>query len=172
MQQIVPGLSVEGSHPFGEPDTGRRALTLAAISLLLVGASVLAPGCGAAMIWSAESRSPDGMWLASGRTIENAGPGTNDVNTAVYLKRANGLGPSEMILSLAEGPVVPPSITGVRMEWLTPKHLELTYAGGRVLAYRASQSFGIDITVQEFSKIDWGNSRRNEEIGRALENRK
>jgi len=174
MQQIAPALNAGGRRLVAEPDTGRRALTRVAISLLIVGVCIAAPGCGSEVIWSAESRSPDGIWLASGRTTENTGPGTASLDTAVYLRQANGSGPSEMILGLADGSAVPPSVTGVKMEWLTPKHLELTYAGGRYVAYHAAECFGIDITVRELSHIDYGPSllRRNGEIGRALENRK
>jgi hypothetical protein len=92
----------------------------------------------------------------------------------VYLKPVDGSEPPEKILAFAEGSIVPPSLPALKMEWLTPIHLELTYAGGRYVAYQAAECFGIKITARKFFTIDFGPSgrRRNEEIGHALENKK
>jgi len=174
MQQIVPALNAGGPRRVAGPDTRRRALTRVPISLLIVGVCVAASGCGPRVIWSAESRSPDGMWLASGQTLSQRGPGNNNLSTVVYLKPADGSENPREILTLLDGPIVPPSVTGVKMEWLTPRHLELTYLGGRPVGYQATDCSGIHITARELSHMINGpsSSRRYEEAGRALENKR
>ena len=174
MHPLGPTLSAAGPRLISASDRGRRSLAKAAIWLLVVGACMVGSGCGPEVIWSAESRSPDGKWLASGRTLSQRGPGNNDLSTIVYLKAADGSESTEEILTLVDGPIVPPSVTGVRMEWLTPTHLELTYLGGRPVAYQAVECFGVQITTREFSHMINGPSslRRYEETGRELGNTK
>jgi hypothetical protein len=52
---------------------------------------VLGVGCrqDVQTIWSAEARSPDGLWLATAHTVQHFGPGTAGIVTSVYLKRTN-----------------------------------------------------------------------------------
>jgi hypothetical protein len=84
--------------------TGRWAAFRLAISFVIVGACALASGCGPATIWSAQSRSPDGLWLASARTLENSGFGTGAFIAEVFLKRTNVSKPPQAILSFWHDP--------------------------------------------------------------------
>ena len=58
--------------------------------LIVVGVCVLLSACqGPPTVWTAEVRSPDGLWLASARTVQNGGFGSANIDTSVYLKRTN-----------------------------------------------------------------------------------
>ena len=111
----------------------------------------LAFGCrDSAIIWSAESRSPDGNWLASARTEQSGGPGTAYVATTVYLKQ-NSQPPVE-ILEFANDSAFPSGITNVDMNWVNPTHLEVTYKGHATLNFQAVKYAGIDISLRDLSK--------------------
>jgi len=73
-----------------------------AIPLILASICVSAIGCrDSAIIWSAESRSPDGRWAASASTEQFGGPGTAYVGTQVSLKAVNGSQPAVEVLGLS-----------------------------------------------------------------------
>ncbi len=177
MQPLKPILNGVTPDLISEPGAERLSPTRKAIALLIAGVCVMAPGCKASeVIWSAEARSSDGIWLATGRTLAQSGPGNDYIETDVYLGQANSSRPPTLILAISGGTEVPPGVTGVKMEWLAPTHLELTYAGGRTVSFQAVRCSGIDITVREFSSIDYSPGpsrlRRNSEIGRKLVNGK
>jgi hypothetical protein len=118
--------------------------------LIIVGVCVLEFGCrDSAVIWSAESRSPDGHYLASASTEQFGGPGTAAVETTVYLKEGSQ-SPVE-ILELSNEGAYPAGITSVGMNWLTPSHLELTYKGHATVDFEAVKCAGIDISVRDVS---------------------
>jgi hypothetical protein len=124
--------------------------------LFIVGAVVaLASGCGPAIIWSAEARSPDGSWLASARTLENAGFGTGAYVTEVDLKRPNLSKPSQVILSFWHNPSLPSPQSGatinLTMKWATPTRLEVTYEGQAELSFQAIKCGGIDVSTRDLS---------------------
>ena len=137
-----------------KPNAGSCSAIRQAISLMIVGACVLASGCGPKTHWSAEARSPDGLWLASARTVENSGFGTGAVLTNVYLKRTNASKPPEAVLSfwhdssLASQSGATISLT---MKWATPKHLEVTYDGHADLGFQVVKYADIDISVRDVS---------------------
>jgi hypothetical protein len=116
----------------------------------MVGACVLACGCqDSAIIWSAQSRSPDGRWLVSASTEQFSGPGTAYVGTTVYLKQDSH--PQVEILELSNESAYPAGVTSIGMNWLTPSHLELTYQGHASLNFQAVKCGGIDISVRDLS---------------------
>jgi hypothetical protein len=79
-----------------------------ALPLILVGICVLVFGCrDSAIIWSAESRSPDGRWVVSAQTEQFGGPGTAYVGTTAYLKAVNGSKPSVELLGLSNDSAYP-----------------------------------------------------------------
>jgi hypothetical protein len=118
--------------------------------LIIVGVCVLEFGCrDSVVIWSAESRSPDGRLLVSASTEQFGGPGTAAVETAVYLKQDSR--PPMEILGLSNEGAYPSGITNVGMNWLTPSHLELTYKGHATLDFQAVKCDGIDISVRDVS---------------------
>jgi hypothetical protein len=122
-----------------------------AILLTTVGVCVLAFGCrDSAIIWSAESRSPDGRWLVSASTEQFGGPGTAYVGTTVYLQQDSN--PRVEILGLANDSAYPAGVTSVGMTWITPSHLELTYEGHSSLNFQLANYKGIDISLRDLSK--------------------
>jgi hypothetical protein len=124
-----------------------------AISLVIFGASLLLSGCGGSQtIWSAESKSPDGMVIATARAVSrNKGLSIiSGVETNVYMNWATDKRPPTLILSLADGSDAPRDIN-VEMKWLNPMHLELKYTGNRVVGFQAVKWAGVDISVRESS---------------------
>jgi hypothetical protein len=100
--------------------------------------------------WSAQSRSPDGKMIATAHTIVTSGIGTGDPGTRVYLNWTTGHQPPTIILAFADGPNEPGGMN-VRMNWLTPNHLELTYRGRRNIDFEAVKCHGVDISVRDLS---------------------
>ena len=118
---------------------------------LILALCISTSGCdGPKTAWSAESRSPDGKMIASARTIQTSGIGTGDPGTFVYLNWAAGSQSPTIILALTDGPAEPGDMN-VGMNWLTPKHLELTYKGPRTLDFEAIKCHGVDISVRDLS---------------------
>jgi len=95
---------------------------LSAVAPVIVGTCLLASGCrDATTTWSAEARSPDGNWLATARSQQWGGPGTAYDATSVSLKQ--GTQPAVEVLGFSHGA----STMNVKMNWLTPRHFEVTY---------------------------------------------
>ena len=123
-----------------------------AITFILVGMCVSVSGCrDSAIIWSAESRSPDGRWVSTASTEQFGGPGTAYVGTHVYLKAVNGSQPSVEILGLSNESAYPSGVTNVRMNWTNASHLELTYKGHATVDFQVVKCAGIDISVRDLS---------------------
>ena len=128
------------------------AATRNCILLLIFGVCVSISSChGPKTTWSAESRSPDGKMIATAHTVQTSGIGTGDPGTRVYLNWTTGSQPPTIILAFTEGPDEPGSMN-VGMNWLTPKHLELTYKGRRMLDFQAVKCHGVDISVRDLSE--------------------
>jgi hypothetical protein len=119
--------------------------------LTIFGVCVLTFGCGiaCAVIWSAESRSPNGHYLASASTEQCSGPGNAFVGTTVYLKQ-DSQAPVQ-ILGLTNESAYPSGTTTVGMNWLTTSHLELTYKGHATIDVQVVKCAGIDISVRDLS---------------------
>lgn len=122
-----------------------------AISLVTIAVCVLLCGCrNATTIWSAESRSPDGLWLAMAHTDQYSGPGNAGLYTTVELKRPNGSKEVTEILLFDFNAVTPDRAT-VKMNWLTPTHLDVAYGGNANLDFQVVKCAGIDISVRDLS---------------------
>lgn len=105
-------------------------------------------GCkDSAIIWSAESQSPDKHYVASARTEQSGGLGTASVFTTVYLKQI-GQSPTE-ILILSNESAYPSGITAVNMTWTTPSHLSITYKGHATIEFQAVKCAGVEISVEK-----------------------
>jgi hypothetical protein len=130
-----------------------RSVARMVIALLIVGSLVLVSGCRdkGTTIWSKEVRSPDGQWLAAAATKQWSGAGTAYVATSVYLKWMGGSQPPIEILGFSNDSAYPSGITNVKMEWVTPKHLEVTYGSHAKLDFQAVKCNGIDISVRDLS---------------------
>jgi len=89
--------------------------------------------------------------VVSARTVRTSGIGTGDPGTFVYLNWTTGSQDPTVILAFADGPGEAGD-SSVGMNWLTPKHLELTYRGRRVFDFQAIRCHGIDISVRDIAE--------------------
>jgi hypothetical protein len=133
------------------------------ISLIIIGVCVLSSGCrDAPTIWTAEARSPDGLWIASVRTIQNGGFGSAHMDTIVYLKRTRDSNPPREVLGFScNGPAPRPYVLdnvanaggtiNLTLKWVTPTHLDVTYDKHPDLYFQAVKFAGVDISVQDLS---------------------
>jgi hypothetical protein len=112
------------AHTITERSKGSASLIRAAICLILIGLSLAGAGCrDVATTWTAETRSPDGLWLATARSQQWGGPGTAYDATTVYLKWVRGSQPPTQILGFSHqyGTMT------LKMDWVTPTHLDVAY---------------------------------------------
>ncbi|MGB6679567.1 MAG: hypothetical protein WBE44_22925 [Terriglobales bacterium] len=119
-----------------------------AASLLVIGVCIVLSSCNPKTTWSVEVPSPDGSWIASARTDQYSGPGNAGLYTGVYLRRTRGQKDPMEILLLDQqetGPIT------VKMNWLTPSHLEVTYTDNPTVDFQAVKAAGIEISVRELS---------------------
>jgi hypothetical protein len=133
------------------------------ISLIIIGVCVSSFGChDAPTIWTAEARSPDGLWIASARTIQNGGFGSAHIDTIVYLKGTKDANPPREVLGFScDGPAPRPYVLNnvanaggtinLTMKWVTPSHLNVTYDKHLDLYFQVVKFAGIDISVQDLS---------------------
>lgn len=119
------------------------------MKMLLIGIVLFAFfGCREPATWSAESRSPDGAWIARAETFEYSGFGTGSVETTVSIRRSNGSGSPERVLGFAQGG---PDM-GLKMQWNGPSHLIVVYrADPALLYYQVVKTSGLDISVRNVS---------------------
>lgn len=111
-----------------------------------LGGLLATSGCdGSAVIWSTRAPSPDGRFLASASTIENAGPGTADVETGVYVQDTAGGSRRFMVLLLANDSMWPRGITEVALRWPDPQHLSIDYQGHASIELQVIKWGGLDI---------------------------
>ena len=113
----------------------------------------LLAGCGKdPTIWSARSPSPDGNWLAVAHTAQYSGFGTNGVETIVEIKdlrRRLVLERSQRVLGFMSDGVY----MGLKMNWVTPSHLEVTFKDDpKVLYYQVVRTSGIEISVRNLAQ--------------------
>jgi hypothetical protein len=131
--------------------------------VIIIGVCALLSGCeNAPTIWKAEARSPDGLWLASVRTIQHGGFGSAGIINSVYLERANSSQHPMEILEIfsdrmgAAHPYVLDNANAggtidLTMKWIAPSHLEVTYAGPAEVSVQVAKYDGIDISVRDVS---------------------
>ncbi len=127
--------------------SGRLAIRMAIWSTTVL-LSFFVSGCkDAATIWSTESNSPDGRWVAAAHTDQYGGPGTAGILSTVTLRQVKGRQDKIEILQLSQ------DATGVdlKLNWLTPTHLEITYKQPASVDFQAIKCGGIDISVRDTS---------------------
>jgi hypothetical protein len=91
--------------------------------------------------------------IATAEVFANGGfasPGP--ATTRVYLKETTGSQKAMLIFSFSEGPV---DGMQVKMAWLSPTQLELTYEGQHTIDFQAVKCAGVDISVRN---SDFGSS--------------
>lgn len=125
-----------------------------AVSVLVIAGCALGVGCQDVMTtWSAEAVSPDGRWLATARSQHWGGPGTAYDATTVYLKPMKGSLPPTEVLSFSHQYTT----MNLKMAWLTPTHLDVTYGPSAnpedqvSLDFQAIKYATVEISVRESS---------------------
>lgn len=109
-------------------------------------------GCGPATTWSTKVLSPNGDWLATAESQQWGGPGNDWDATTVYLRQVNSQLPPIEIFSVSHYFAT----IHMKMEWVTPTHLKVTYAplkpGDQVgTNFRAIKCGDIAISVRELT---------------------
>jgi hypothetical protein len=135
-------------------DVGHRCTIRKATSLITLGVCVLGSGCrsvGVRTVWSAEARSPDGLWIASARTEQHSGFGSAGVETIVCLKRTTDSLPPRDVLGFFHDPSNQSPTINLTMRWATSSHLDVTYSGRADLNFKAVKYAGIEISVRDLS---------------------
>lgn len=113
---------------------------------------------GDLIVWNSELPSPDGTWLALAHTIQNGGFGSAHIDTVVYLKQQGTHQAATEVLGFAcDGPVPHPYVLdnvanrggtiNLKMEWLSPSRLRITYDGNPDLKLQMTKFAGVQITV-------------------------
>ena len=129
-----------------------RIRRVAILPIIVVG--ILAGCQNPRTTWSAEARSPDGLWLATARSQQWGGPGAAYDATTVYLKRTKG--PQEPIEVLGFSHQY--ATMNLRMEWSSPTQLSVAYGPSTRphdhvdVNFQAVKCAGIDISLRENSK--------------------
>lgn len=119
-----------------------------------IGVCVLLVGCGStSIVWSMESKSPDGTLIAQARTSASGGFGTAAPPvTFVYLKLARSSWSPLQILSFENPTAYPVGVTAVKMRWVTNSHLDVTYSKPAKLVFQAVKAGRVQITTHQVSQ--------------------
>ena len=127
-----------------------------AMRLIIIGVCALAFGCrNYDVIWQAESRSPDGYWLATAKEEQGGGFGNSYDSTRIYLKQITTSRPAVEILEFSIGSLASQSgKLNLAMKWESPTHLDVTYNGrAATLDFQVVKCAGIDISVRDLSSV-------------------
>jgi hypothetical protein len=125
-----------------------------AISLIIIGVCGFGAGCrNYDVVWRAESRSPDGNWLATAREEKGGGFGNAFDTTSVYLKPIKSSEHPFEVLEFSVGSSAGQSgKLDLTMKWETPSHLTVTYNGrAATLYFQVVKCAGIDISAIDVS---------------------
>jgi hypothetical protein len=136
-----------------------RSSNRSAVSAVMIGVCLLAAGCATPTVWKAETRSPDGHWVAIARTVESGGFGNAWIITSVSLQQNDVSQPPTQVLAFScEGPVPRPYVLdnvanaggtiGLKMKWVTPSLLEVTYDGHPDVYFQVVKYRDIHISLQ------------------------
>jgi hypothetical protein len=98
-------------------------------------------------IWSAESASPDGRWIAVAHTERYGGPGTAGIQSAVLLRQVKGQQDAVQVLLLSQDA----ASVDLKLNWLAPSHLEITYSKPASIDFQAIRCGGVVISVRDLS---------------------
>lgn len=121
----------------------RRVICLSSVLVC-----VLMAGCrDVKTVWSTESSSPDGQWVAAAHTDQYGGPGTAGIISTVSLRPVKGRRDTINILTLSQDAVE----IDLKLRWLSPAHLEITYKQPASVDFQAIKCAGIEITVRDTS---------------------
>lgn len=96
-------------------------------------------------IASIDLKSPDGGWIALARTEQYSGPGNAGLYESVWLERTAGKRDAIEVLLLDEEN--PPPVD-VKLQWLTPSHLEIAYREPATVDFHLIKYASIDISLR------------------------
>ena len=148
MPQIANNLAGRMDDPALQRVRDSRSVLCKGMLILAVSVYALLSGCSnVATIWSMEVRSPDGRWIARALTEQHSGPGNALLQTTVLLKHTKGpKEPIEVLLFTQDAKSI-----DLKMNWLTPSHLEVTYKQPAEIDFQAIKCGGVDISVRDLS---------------------
>lgn len=148
MPQVAKNFEGYTDGPTIQRVRGSHSALCQGMLVLVVSLCALLSGCSnVATIWSTESRSPDGRWVARAVTEQHSGPGNALLQTTVLLKHTKGpKEPIEVLLFTQDAKSI-----DLKMSWLTPSHLEVTYKQPAEIDFQAIKCGGVDISVQDVS---------------------
>jgi hypothetical protein len=112
--------------------------------------------------WSSQVQSPDGTWVAIARSEQGGSFGGAYNVTTVSLKRTNGSQPPTQVLLFSHEYAT----MNLKMEWLAPTHLNVTYGPSARPGDHADVNFqavrcaGIDISIRDLSTSTTNSSAR------------
>ncbi|KJV32524.1 hypothetical protein [Luteibacter yeojuensis] len=115
--------------------------------LAIMGIALACAGCGKdwAVVWQSKAVSPSGTYAATAETIQNSGPGTASVGTAVKIGFADGEGTPVDVLTVANPSAANINALRIDMIWRDEHHLEIIYPPDAKLGFRAD--FYADINI-------------------------
>jgi len=125
----------------------RKMLTQSAFFIAIAMVGLATSGCKGPneTIWSAQSKSPDNKLVAMARTENVDGPGINAQWTAVSLRQNFDSAKAIEVLTIDEDSV---AVRNLKMNWISPWHLDISYDGGDRIIFQAIKCLGVDVTVQ------------------------
>jgi hypothetical protein len=124
--------------------------TIRIIAVTMVLNTIALMGCESATktVWLAQSKSSDGAWLAMAHTENTDGPGINAQYTTVEMKQNISTTSPIEVLVLDEDEQ---AVRDLKMNWISPDHLDITYRGDPQILFQAIKAFGKDVTVEHLS---------------------
>jgi hypothetical protein len=139
----------------------KTALTKGWLLLMVCGICLEICGCkNPEVVWSAESKSPDGKMVAKGQAFANGGFGVSGIPaTFVYLNWATGSQKPKEILEFANESDTTAG-EAVEIKWLSPTQLEVAYRKDKQEVQFQAVKFGdIAISLRDLSSDTTNSSR-------------
>lgn len=129
----------------------RIAAVFRSILCLIISLCLLTSCKNSERTWFAESKSPDGKIIATAETLEPGGWGTGaPAQTDVSINWTSGSQNPTQIFSFNDGPDEPGGMK-IGMNWLSAKHLELTYKGHPSIEFEAIKWQEVVISTRNIS---------------------
>ena len=124
--------------------TARRKPSLQlALALLLIFVPVSCSSGKA--IWETSAKSPDGRWLATAKSMQYGGFGTDSTETTVSIEEVKGLRSSTRVLAFMDDG----ESLNLTLHWPEANALEVSYVGSpEVLYYQVVKTSGVNISVR------------------------
>jgi hypothetical protein len=124
----------------GTAACGTLIFRLSCVALL--GFSIWGCGSNQQIVWSAESRSPDGEVVARAEAMMISGPGNSARWTSVSLRGFATEQNFGNVLSVAQDADQPV----MKLTWLSPTRLQISNVDGKIL-FQAVKCCGGDVTI-------------------------